>query len=142
MNVRPIFLKLLLGAVLLAALVGLTGCTALRQPEELAWQGLHVYDTLQTADIVNDPCYAEGHPLTKALIGSDPSKQDVALWGVQSALFHAGVSELLLRKEWKKTYRVWQAITILDTGMAIRDGISIGVRVGGPNERRIENGCR
>jgi len=142
MNVRPIFLKLLLGAVLLAAVVGLGGCTAMRQPEEIAWQTMHVYDTLQTADIVGDPCYKEGHPITRKLIGEQPTKEGVAAWGVGSALFHAGVSELLLRKDMRKTYRVWQAITIIDTGMAISDGISVGVRVGAPNTRRIENGCR
>lgn len=140
--VRPILLKLLLLVVLLAALFGVGGCTALRQPEELAWQGLHVYDTLQTAAIVGDPCYKEGHPITRKLIGEQPTEESVAAWGVGSALFHAGVSEVLLRRDMRKTYRLWQAVTIVDTGMAIHDGISIGVRVGAPNTRTPANGCR
>jgi len=140
--VRPVFLKLLLAVVLLAAVFGVVGCTALRQPEELAWQSMHVYDSLQTMDIVNDPCYAEGHAITAKLIGRNPSRGDVVGWAVGSAVFHAGVSELLLKRGMRKTYKVWQAVTILDTGMSISDGISVGVRVGAPNTRVIENGCR
>jgi hypothetical protein len=140
--VRPIFLKLLLLAVLLAAVFGISGCTALRQPEELAWQGMRVYDTLQTLDIVGDPCYKEGHAMTKQFIGENPSKGEVLAWGLGGALFHAGVSEVLLRRDMRKTYWLWQAVTIVDTGAAIRDGISIGVRVGAPNTRLPENGCR
>lgn len=141
-RVRPFLWRLLVLVLFLWALFGLVGCTALRQPEELAWQGMHVYDTLQTADIVGDPCYAEGHPLTSRMIGRDPSKEAVAAWGVGSALFHAGVSNLLLTRDHPRLYKAWQAVTILDTGMAIRDGISIGVRVGAPNTRTAENGCR
>lgn len=140
--VRPIFLKLLLLAVLIASLWGLAGCTALKRPEELAWQGMHVYDTLQTADIVGDPCYKEGHPITRKMIGTNPSSDSVAAWGVGSALFHAGVSDYLLRHDHPKLYWAWQSVTFIDTGMAIHDGVSIGVRVGAPNTRTAANGCR
>lgn len=139
--VRPVFLKLLLAAVLLMALLGVTGCTALHRPEELAWQGMHVYDTLQTADIVGDPCYGEGHPMTKMIIGDKPTKDGVLAWGVGSALFHAGVSNLLLTRDHPTLYKVWQTVTILDTGASIGQGISIGVRVGAPNTRVATNGC-
>ncbi len=140
-RVRP-WLRWLLVATLVLAAWAMTGCTALRQPEELAWQGMHVYDSLQTLDIVDDPCYAEGHAITRKLIGDNPSREAVAGWAIGSAVFHAGVSELLLKRDMRKTYRVWQAVTILDTGMSISDGISVGVRVGAPNTRVIENGCR
>lgn len=140
--VRPIFLKLLLVAVLLATLFGVVGCTALKRPEELAWQGMHVYDSLQTLDIVDDPCYGEGHALTGAMIGKDPSKEAVAGWAIGSALFHAGVSNFLITRDHPTLYKVWQVVTIADTGASIGQGISVGVRVGAPNIRVIENGCR
>lgn len=135
--------KSILGILVIVLLVLLTtGCTSLRRPEELAWQGMHVYDSLQTLDIVDDPCYKEGHPITGALIGENPSRQTVEAWAIGGAAFHAGVSELLLRRDMHKTYRIWQAVTLLDTGLAIRDGISVGVRVGAPNTRVASNGCR
>lgn len=120
----------------------LTGCTALRRPEELAWQGMRVADTLATLAIVGDPCYEEGHPLTRAMIGPNPTREDVLIWGAGGAIVHATVSEALLQKGWKKTYNLWQAITIIDTGAALHKGWSVGVRIGGDNKRRIENGCR
>lgn len=140
--VRPVFLKLLLAAILLMVLLGVTGCTALSRPEELAWQGMHIYDTMQTADIVGDPCYAEGHPMTKVIIGDKPNKDSVLAWGVGSAVLHAGVSNLLLTHDHPTLYKVWQTVTILDTGASIGQGLSVGVRVGAPNTRVIQNGCR
>lgn len=140
--VRPVFLKLLVAAVLVAVLISVSGCAALQRPEELAWQGMHVYDSLATMDIVDDACYAEGHPMTAKLIGDNPSKQAVAGWAVGSALFHVGVSNYLITRDHPRLYKLWQVVTIADTGASIGQGISVGVRVGAPNTRVIENGCR
>jgi hypothetical protein len=113
----------------------LTGCSTLRDPAELAWQSLHAADVAMTDHIVNDPCYAEGAPLTRALIGANPSHKDVTAWGIGTAAIHLGVSHLL-REDHPTGYKIWQAITITDTAASIGKGWSIGVRFGGTNKRQ------
>jgi hypothetical protein len=135
--------KLLLIVLLLGwAALALTGCTSLRRPEELAWQGLHVYDTLQTMNMADEPCYKENSPVTRAVLGADPSKGRVVAWGVGASLVHAGVSDWLITHEHPGAYRVWQTLTFVDTAIAVHGNYSIGVRVGAPNTRTAAGGCK
>lgn len=129
-------------AILILGWVGLlVGCTALKRPEELVWQGLHVYDTLQTIEIGKSYCYYESDPVTSRILGQSPEKKEVLAWGVGSALVHAGVSELLLRHDMAKTYRIWQSLTILSTAGTVYNNYSLGVRVGAPNTLQPEDWC-
>jgi hypothetical protein len=140
-NIRPRFVWALYFVLVLLLASSLGGCAALERPEELAWQGMHAYDSLATLDIVDDPCYREGHPETKLLIGDRPTRGAVEGWAVGGALVHAGVSDFLLTHDHPTLYRAWQVVTIADTGLAIHDGLAIGVRVGAPNTRTVANGC-
>lgn len=119
--------------VFLLAALQLCGCAALRDPYELAWQGANVVDALQTATLHDDPCLKEGHPLTRALIGENPSRESVAAWAIGGAALHAGVTNLLLERGWRRGARVWQLITITDKGVAIAINHSNGVRIAGEN---------
>lgn len=111
----------------------LCGCAALRDPYELAWQGANVVDALQTATLHDDPCLKEGHPLTRALIGENPSRESVAAWAIGGALLHAGVTNLLLERGWLRSARAWQLISLSDKGVAIAINHSNGVRIGSKN---------
>jgi transcriptional regulator with XRE-family HTH domain len=113
--------------------IALGGCSTLRDPAEIAWQSLHAADIAMTDHIVNDPCFNEGAPLTRALIGSNPSHAGVAAWGIGSAALHLGVSHWLI-DDHPTAYKVWQAISITDTAGALGKGFSIGVRIGAPNK--------
>lgn len=117
------------------AALALSGCSTLHDPAELSWQALHGADIAMTDHIVNDDCYNEGAPLTRALIGANPSHADVATWGIGTAALHLGVSHML-KDSHPTAYKVWQAITIVDTAASIGKGWSIGVRFGGTNKRQ------
>jgi hypothetical protein len=121
-------------AFLILALTVATGCTALQRPEELAWQGLHVVDMAQTVDGMRDSCVQESNPLTRAMIGEHPSTGRIVGYGIASSAVHAGVSDLLLTNGWSKTYKVWQAVSIADTGISIGVTWANGVRLGAPNK--------
>lgn len=111
-----------------------SGCTALRTPEEMAWQTLHAADAVQTWHIVDDPCYSEGDQLTSQLIGAEPSHESVAAWAIGGAALHAGVSEFLLAKNYDTAFKLWQSVTIANTAFALGQGYAVGVRIGSPNK--------
>ena len=113
----------------------LSGCSTLRDPAEIAWQSLHAVDSLQTNSIVDDDCLSEGNPITKTLIGHNPSHRSVATWGIGMAGLHLGVSHLL-REDHPTMYKIFQAITITEAGTAVGHNITFGVRIGGTNKRQ------
>lgn len=110
------------------------GCTALGTHEEQTWQALHAVDVVQTRHIVDDPCFAEGNPVTRALIGREPSARSVIVWGVGAAALHAGVTELLLDHDHPTAARWWQYVTIGDAAATVGHNFYVGVRIGGPNK--------
>jgi hypothetical protein len=116
----------------------LTGCSTLKRPEELTWQGLRLVDTIATMQAMRDPCVQEGHPLTRAVIGEHPSGGEILLWGAGGALVHLGISDLLLNAGWKKTYTVWQTISIIDTAYSAGDSISVAMST---NRRKSPRVC-
>lgn len=114
----------------------LTGCTAMRQPGEIAWQAAHLVDALQTDSLRDDPCLEESDPFTRALIGSEPSRGAVIAWAAGSAVVHAGITEWLLSREWNKLASAWQWITFGHKGIVVANNHRLGARVIGPNKMR------
>ena len=125
----------------LVAIVGVTflvGCQSvgniLSDRDELAWQALHVVDVAQTLNAASDPCYVEAFPVTRALIGEQPSQAEVLAWGVGTAALHYWVSTSLKRTEapgWAQ--KLWAYTTITFTGYTVATNHGNGVRVSGSN---------
>lgn len=120
-------------AALVLAGLALAGCSTLKRPEEIAWQSLHVIDMAQTADGMHDSCVREGNPLTRQIIGAKPSTGEIVAYGITASILHATVSDLL-RERSPTGYKIWQAVSIMDTGYAVGKNYSIGIRLGGPNK--------
>lgn len=127
---------------LLFILIASCGCstvrTGLSQPEEWAWQGLNVIDGAQTIDIARDPCYREAGPVSKVVLGDRPDEGAVVAWHVAKAVGHAAISGYLVERDYRRTYRVWQALSFVDVGYAVGNNYNIGIRIGAPNKHR---GC-
>lgn len=116
----------------------LSGCSTLRQPEELTWQALRVVDVLQTMEFRVDPCVEEAHSITRRIIGKEPTKEAVIMNGIGGAAIHLGVSHFL-RERYPRSYALWQTVSIFDTGSAVYGNHAIGIRIGGPNRTRCGN---
>ena len=114
----------------------LTGCASLELgPEEFVWQTLHAVDVAQTLSAAADPCYVENAPLTKELIGAQPSTTGVLLWGVGTAVGHALISGVLAAQDappWVQ--KSWSIFTIGSTAYAVGGNHVEGVRVFGANK--------
>jgi hypothetical protein len=114
----------------------LAGCQGWQPSrEEWVWQSLHAVDVAQTLAAADDACYEEAAPITRHLIGAQPSTGEVLAWGAGMALGHAWVSALLERHEapvWVQ--KTWSFATITGTGLAIATNHREGVRVFGANE--------
>lgn len=122
-------------AVLACAL--LTGCVTLPQVNtggEVAWQALHAIDVAQTVHgAANDPCYEEGDPITRRLIGSKPSPGGVAAWGLGLGALHYGVHWALADRApaWLDT--LYEALSVAGQAAVDHHNYSIGVRIGAQN---------
>ena len=112
-------------SILFGALL-MSGCSTVDRTE-IAWQALHAVDALQTARIGSSDCFYEKKELTSALIGENPSKAQVATWWIGTAALHALISSQL--KNYPTWYRIWQSVTIINTGYHIVHNHNIGVRV-------------
>jgi hypothetical protein len=70
----------------------ISGCSNLDEKNtlEYTWQAMHVIDVLQTANGIagSNGCVKESDPLTRALIGEHPNKNDVYVWGASIAVLH------------------------------------------------------
>lgn len=123
-----------LGIAFVILVFATSGCTAMQSKSEIAWQAMHAADVAMTNNIVDDPCYSEGHPITRAMIGEEPTHKSVAIWGVGEALAHAAVSDFLLTHDHDRLFKIWQVISIGDAATSMGQGLSIGVRFGGRNK--------
>lgn len=103
----------------------------------MAWQTLHVVDTLQTRSAVRDACYQEGE--SAWLIGHRPSDATLAAWSIGTAAGHAGITHWLMETEHTRLARIWQAITIAHSAYDVGNNFTIGVRIGSRN--RTPPGC-
>lgn len=128
-------LKLARAAAFALIAAALHGCTAMRDPYERTYQTVHALDAIQTASYRDDPCIEEANPITRGLIGREPSTGAVIAWWAGTALAHAGVTEWLLDHDHPRMARAWNWITITDTGIQLVRGHRLGARIIGPNER-------
>jgi transcriptional regulator with XRE-family HTH domain len=114
--------------------ISLTGCAALSQPQEMAWQSLNAVDMAQTYSGAGDRCYGEGNPVTQALIGEHPTHTAVVLSSTGYALAHAAISEALLDHDHPTLEKIWQYATLIDKAYAVGHNYYIGIRIGGSNK--------
>jgi len=129
-------------AVLLVAVLigGLAGCasvpdlTTADEYGEVAFQAEHLVDVIQTLHGASqNPCFSEGDPTTKAIIGAHPSQAATIAWGVGYGALHYGITAWLLDHDHDRIAAVWQAASIIDTASVINHNYQIGVRIGAPN---------
>lgn len=124
-------------ALFAIALLALTGCASLRDfndGTETAFQAAHIVDVAQSFHgAASDRCYLEGDPVTRGLIGAQPSHAGVIAWGVAYALVHYGVHSWLEEQGYEKLDAIWQIGTLADTAYAVGKNYSIGIRIGAPN---------
>ncbi len=139
--------------VVMAAMALLTGCatvmdnldlsppkgqsvdlTTVDEYGELAFQAEHLVDTMQTVHgAAMDPCFSEGDPTTKALIGAHPSQAATIVWGIGYGAVHYGITAWLLDNGHDRIAAVWEAASVIDTAAVIDHNYSIGIRIGAPN---------
>ncbi len=127
-------------ALSVVTLVGvLAGCESMGD-KELTWQALHAIDVAQTYNARSDGCYREIDPITRRVIGSQPSKGEVLAWGVGAAFLHARVSRALEEREAPRWVQfTWDAITFGGTTNAVVSNHREGVRPFGSNNTPV--GC-
>lgn len=96
---------------------------------EVAWQGLHVVDWLQTEEIAKNPNFYE----TNKIMGRSPSRGKVNTHMALFAVGHLAVSYLLPSKftvmGWKLYPRkYWQWTSVIAKGYYVGKNYRIGVR--------------
>ncbi len=129
-QVRPKFYALLAVALIIFLLMG---CESMPRHER-AWLAVHAVDTLQTYNAASDPCFEEVDPMTRSLIGAQPSESDVLKWSVGTALVHLGVSHTLRRIDAPRWLQNgWQAVTIANSAHAVLNNHHAGIRPWGSN---------
>lgn len=117
---------LLLAISILIALS--SGCASLSR-EEIALQTLHAADVMQTLQIAKNTCnYSESDPITKKIIGENPSESSVLAWGVGSALLFHYVSQRADEAEgWKRA--AWYGAMLLTRGQIILGNEKEGIHL-------------
>lgn len=118
----------------LLAIAILSGCTALRQPEELAWQAIHTIDMAQTLDGSRDPCWHEANPITQRVIGRKPTTAGVIAYGIGTGALHALISSLLIDQGYERAYAYWQMASFANSSLAVGMNHGAGVRLAKRNE--------
>lgn len=111
----------------IAAVLVLAGCQGVPKAE-IAWQALHAVDVAQTVQIARSECFREDDPLTRAMIGEDPSVGEAIGWGVAMAGFHYGVTRWLEAIEapgWLQSG--WQVVTIVNSGHFVKNNFDQGI---------------
>lgn len=121
-----------------ALILFLSGCSTLqtgyRQPLEVAYQSVHLIDTLQTASLHNSRCFEES---TSAwALGSHPSVARTAVWGAGLSVGHAYVTGRLVESGHSILAKVWGWLTFGEAAYSVGNNYSIGIRIGSSN-----NGC-
>lgn len=125
--------------LLLALASSMAGCATLdeRGALELTWQSLHAIDTAQTIHIARAPsCFYEKNWLTSTIVGRHPDEADVAAVMLGYSMLHYFISQKLGELEDPRPLRVFQAVTLLQSGYNVVHNHSIGLRPFG------SGGCR
>jgi len=96
--------------------------------EEKVWMVVHAVDVAQTVQIARSSCFREDDPVTRALIGEDPSVGEAVVWGVAMAGLHLGVTRML--EAWEAPGWVqgtWQALTIGNSAYFVKQNADQGI---------------
>lgn len=108
--------------------------------EEKLWQAAHIIDVLQTETYHREDCYVEANPITRRIIGKEPSTEKVLAWGAGAALWtHYGyqlIDNSNLPKWSKKTIKWVDVAYKYDT---IYNNHQIGIRIGAPAKKQPNN---
>lgn len=104
------------------------GCASMSR-EELILQSLHAADVMQTLQIAKNTCnYSESDPITKRIIGENPSERSVIAWGVGSALAFHWVSQKVDESDgWERA--AWYGAMILTRGQIILGNEKEGIHL-------------
>lgn len=106
---------------------------------ETAWQSLNIIDTLQTVQIAKNPnCYRESDIVTRHLIGEHPSQGKAIGIGIVYGVAHFAITKWLDYNDtldehgeyssgWHVANISWQALTLLDKGVAVGNNFTIGL---------------
>lgn len=123
--------------LILLLCLALWGCADMQhfnRGAESAFQVANLVDMAQTLHGPgDDSCYRENEPLTRLLIGSQPSSTAIVAHGVAYGLIHYGVTHWLESHGHEYWAAAWEAVTIADTGTAVAHNYTIGIRLGAPN---------
>lgn len=93
---------------------------------ELAYQSLHVVDTLQTLDIARHP----GHYETNPILGRYPSRGEILAYMAGEAALHLIVSDQLARRDapaWMRS--AWHVTSVGMATNTVRSNARIGLKV-------------
>ncbi len=112
------------------------GCSTLPKAE-MPFHALHLVDVAQTINAGRDECFVEINPVTRRIIGEQPSAGQVLLWGAAVSLAQYGVSRAL--EPHPKAYRAFQVVTTYTQVQTIYKNHRVGVRPYGSNRR--PSGC-
>lgn len=112
---------------LIIAMLALCGCsidmTRADWTREAAWQGLNAYDAVQTARIQHLPNVEEANPVTRHLLGANPSSSDTYQLFIVYGMGHALISAAF-PPEWRK---YWQYLSITASGVTIYNNDRMGL---------------
>ena len=111
-----------------------SGCAS--SPSEIAWQSMHLVDVAQTINgPARDECFHERDPITRSLIGRQPSTESVLLWGVGVGVAHYALDRWLANSGHadKKWVQILRALDLGAKGFTIGRNHQIGIRPFGDN---------
>jgi len=115
-------------------LVALSGCAS--SGSEIAWQTMHLVDVAQTINgPARDACFHERDPLTRGLIGRQPSTEAVIAWGIGAGVAHYALDRWLTNRGHadKKWVQILRALDLGAKGFTIGRNHQIGIRPFGEN---------
>lgn len=119
--------------VVLSSLV-LSGCALVPENNlDRTWQALHIIDAAQTMSLNSDPCLEEINPMTRTLIGKEPSDEEVIAWYIGTAVGHYFIGQALDRWWNEKAGNTWRAITVGAVGYTVVNNHQLGMRPFGNN---------
>jgi hypothetical protein len=123
--------------VLLIACLALGGCADLpqfNQGAEATFQAVNLVDIMQSVHgAASDSCYREVEPITRALIGSQPSSTAVVVEGVGYGLVHYGITQWLTSHGHDHIAAAWEVVTLGGSAYSVGHNYQIGIRIGAPN---------
>lgn len=132
------------GLIAILAIAICSGCASTAQwvqdnPEEAAWQALHVMDALQTANSTRDGlCYMESDPQTRLIIGERPERDRVYKWAVGNAVAHYLFFKAVEGTRFDKPLRV--ADMVFKINVVYDNHVHQGIRMYGKN--KVSGNCR